>query len=51
MISTTKQGGLKMNKKIYKIKVENRFMTLSEEEYKALVLKGKKINVLYIGRG
>lgn len=37
-----------MKTKIYKIKIDNRFLTLSEEEYKSLVAKGKKIQVLYI---
>ncbi len=38
-------------KKIYKIKMENRFYTLSESEYKALVTKGKKVQVLYTMKG
>jgi len=41
--------GCKMKTIIYKVKIENRFFTLTELEYKALVLKGKKLNVLYKG--
>ena len=37
------------SKIIYKVKIENRFFTLTETEYKALIAKGKKINVLYKG--
>ena len=44
-----KQGVNKMKTIIYKVKIENRFFTLTELEYKALVLKGKMINVLYKG--
>ena len=40
-----KQGG-KMKTKIYHIKFDNRFATLSEEEYKKLVAKGKKITLI-----
>lgn len=36
------------NIKEVKIKVENRFATLSYEEYKTLVSKGKKVVVLYM---
>ena len=42
-------GITKMKTLIYKVKIENRFFTLTELEYKALVLKGKKLNVLYKG--
>ena len=41
--------GVKMKTIIYKVKIENRFFTLTEVEYKALVAKGKIINVLYKG--
>ena len=44
-----KTGGVKMKTLIYKVKIENRFYTLTEVEYKALVAKGKIINVLYKG--
>jgi len=37
------------SKIIYKVKIENRFFTLTETEYKALIAKGKIINVLYKG--
>lgn len=37
-----------MKTKIYHIKFDNRFATLTEEEYKKLVAKGKKIVVLYV---
>lgn len=37
------------SKIIYKVKIENRFFTLTENEYKALILKGKKLNILYKG--
>ena len=40
-----------MKTKIYHIKFDNRFATLTEEEYKKLVAKGKKIVVLYIKQG
>lgn len=40
--------GDKMKTKIYHIKFEGRFATLTEEEYKKLVAKGKKITVLYV---
>ena len=40
--------GRKMKTKIYHIKFDNRFATLTEDEYKKLVAKGKKIVVLYI---
>ena len=42
------KGELQMKTKIYHIKFEGRFATLTEEEYKKLVLKGKKITVLYV---
>ena len=41
--------GVEMKTVIYKVKIENRFFTLTEVEYKALILKGKIINVLYKG--
>mgnify|MGYP001566286558 FL=1 len=37
-----------MKTKIYHIKFEGRFATLTEEEYKKLIAKGKKITVLYV---
>ena len=45
-MNTTKKGDT-MKTTTYKVKFENRFATLTEDEYKKLIAKGKKIIVLY----